>query len=155
LPVRGAPTSARWPAPPEKSSISGSLACSWGRSTIPTGTRSQPAATLSSRSSGISGSSGGSQTWCTGRPAPRTAATTASRSVAPRPAGNGAAAGSGAGDGGTGAGRVGVNGTTDGPSPAGRDSGVRRPAPTRAVPKRVGTSASTFRKAPPGAAGRW
>ena len=48
LPLRGAPTTAAWPAAPDRSTQSGSRRCSNGRSTIPVTARSLP------RQSGLS-----------------------------------------------------------------------------------------------------
>ena len=42
LPLRGAPTTAAWPAAPDRSTQSGSRRCSNGRSTIPVTARSLP-----------------------------------------------------------------------------------------------------------------
>ena len=85
LPLRGPPTTARWPAPPDRSTDRVSRRCSRGRSTVPRGTTRPPSARHScdtrpscgsTARSGISSSrvsgtsSGGSQTWWAAGPWP-------------------------------------------------------------------------------------
>src|SRR5918996_1872477 len=135
LPVLGAPTTATWPALPDRSSSNGSCTWSAGRSTTPIGTRNHPCpAVPSSPSSGIVAASGRRPTWGTCPPAPVREPTSTARSPGPpvlgggggEPVGGAAAAGrADAGPGGRDAGRVGVKVTTRSPGwvPVGLDRG--------------------------------
>ena len=110
LPLRGPPTTARWPAPPDRSTERVSRRCSRGRSTVPRGTTRPPSARHScdtrpscgsTARSGISSSrvsgtsSGGSQTWCAAGPWPTMWSTAMSSSDCWSPVSTGVGSGSG------------------------------------------------------------